>query len=225
MSAVTITPLVQKYKERVTVSKLKYVYTVFKNAERLSVSEYGDVSGWNFYYSSSDKFNQSFWETYFLPYIKYSPCEYSQRYIYSVSKKGVFRTFQYPAYCLSDGIVFWGVSIASNGFLIGKKIVFDINGSKGPNIYGKDVFELYISKPIKKGAENYADGSYYITPKCPAGLSFCAWGTYHAADGWYWESDDEVISDCYDSAGNLNSCGYIIQQNSWKIPDNYPIKF
>ncbi len=46
VAAMTIPSLVQKYQERVTVTKLKKVHSVLNNALRLSVAKHGEINNW-----------------------------------------------------------------------------------------------------------------------------------------------------------------------------------
>ena len=69
----------------------------------------------------------------------------------------------------------------------------DINGISGPNMYGKDVFEFYITNDgVKLYGTTRSDSD--LKRNCSKSLD---------------------MSD----AGKL--CGALIQRNGWKIPDDY----
>lgn len=232
VAALTLPNLVQNYKKQVVATKLQKAYAVIKAAENMAIKEFGDINTWEFVSNSSTEKNK-FFNTYYLPFIKTVPCKSPNlrndpvtgqaEYVYNDTKEITY--YLIDSVCLADGTRLSGGQMTLNYNLIGKIIVVDINGYKKPNIVGKDIFGVFLSKPIKTGTENYQDWSYYIAPKCPISMNFCVIGTQHGSKGFYWDGDEEtLIKACKSPKNSLDSCGYIIQQAGWKVPDNYPIK-
>ena len=95
-----------------------------------------------------------------------------------------------------DGILYTFAYVQAGGSLQGdndKVIIIDINGPKGPNQFGQDVFFLYRNEE--------ADS---ITP--------------YGSD----KPMEEVQQDC-SKTGRGFYCASWIYQNGWNIPKGYPI--
>ena len=223
VAAITIPQLVSNYKKHVTVNKLKYVYSLLKNAEQAAIAEYGDMTGWKHFN------NPNFFDEYYYSYIKISKCDYKEK-IHSSAGIRYYNGFnnQPNARCLPNNIVLIG---RDNGYF-GHTLYIDLNGVKKPNIMGKDVFMLLINRPVYKSGD-YNTDSYRVIKHCPVGLSTCFGGEGAGAEGHVWDGKEESLLDyCIGNRGDVysintigNSCAYMIQQAGWKIPDNYPIKF
>lgn len=225
VAAMTLSAVISNYKKYVTANRLKHVYSVLKNAELLSIQENGDMRGWNF-------LRTDFVPTYYFPYLRDLKCNFHNTRVDIKSSKGVVATTITKGtkkVCLANGTMIVGYTVS--GFH-GAVVFVDLNGPKTPNILGKDVFMFLINRPIYKSSD-YRTSSYYIVPKCPAGLSTCFPGNYHSNKGYYWNGDEESLLDFCTGEGlddlpalvtKGNSCAYMIERAGWKFPDNYPIK-
>ena len=163
VSAITIPTVVNKYQERVTVSKVKKIYSTINQAFMLSVKDNGYANEWNVNDSSYSVRAIQFTE-YLKPYLKIlRDCGTSSGclgYTQSVSRlNGQQHDYNYDTnnsyykLILNDGSYIWIVVPEalycqhSGGGLtnICGQIHTDINGGKKPNTIGKDIFMFYVT--------------------------------------------------------------------------------
>ncbi|MBR1754184.1 type II secretion system protein, partial [bacterium] len=149
VAALTIPTLMQKTHDREVVAAVKKNASVFSQAFESAVAEHGTTDKWDllpYDADSSDKIVEKI-----KPYLKItSDCGHSICSNYNVEKmKWVNGTEESVSnytslsnnLILSDGTVIF-VRTVSNGK---PNIVFDINGQKGPNVIGEDIFRFDIS--------------------------------------------------------------------------------
>ena len=155
VSAMTLPTLVAKYEQAVATTQLKRIYSIFTNAEILSVEDNGDSKNWVYPISSRDEetgeitvpiTNTEFFNKYYKPYLKTSDVSDKSRtfdlykvYNYngqdagfndnSIGRGNVVR--------LSDGA--WISIWSNNQYLV---LTVDLNGNKPPNVIGRDVFDF-----------------------------------------------------------------------------------
>ena len=235
VACMTLPVLVSKYREHVTVNRLRQVYSLLKQAESMAVNEYGDINTWDFIDLKTmagiyPGLNTLVFDKYYKPYLKTAKCNY--RATIKAANGTPFITIEndYKYVCLPNGTVIYGNTLAGSGYT-GTIVYVDLNGKKGPNVVGRDVFTFLINRPVYKSSD-YNTDSYRVVPKCPVGISTCFAGPYQGASGYYWEGDEETLikyclggSDSfYTLANGGNSCAYMIEQAGWKVPKNYPIK-
>ena len=233
--SMTLSVLISEYKKEVTVNKLRHVYSLLKNAESMAVKDYGDMSGWDFIAQSPSgqhpSLNTSVITKYYFPYLKTHKCKYTASIKSSTGVQFAYvsTTGGMNYVCLPDGTMLYGNTL-SNGYK-GTIVFADLNGEKGPNVVGRDVFTFLINRPVYK-SDDYNTSSYRVIPKCPVGISTCFAGPYHGAEGYYWEGDEEtLIQYCisgtdsgYTISEQGNSCAYMVEQAGWKVPKNYPLR-
>ena len=235
VACMTLPVLVSKYREHVTVNRLRQVYSLLKQAESMAVNEYGDINTWDFIDLKTmagiyPGLNTLVFDKYYKPYLKTAKCNY--RATIKAANGTPFITIEnyYKYVCLPNGTVIYGNTLAGSGYT-GTIVYVDLNGKKSPNVVGRDIFTLLINRPVYKSSD-YNTDSYRVVPKCPVGISTCFAGPYQGASGYYWKGDEETLikyclggSDSfYTLAGGGNSCAYMIEQAGWKVPKNYPIK-
>ena len=192
VAAMTLPALIQKYNEKQIVTALKKNYSVLYNAFNFAVSEYGDTKSWQ---TADVTFEQANGEDdtrsivlldNILPYLKIlKDCGYESKGCFSHKYKQLNgydeRDFEhlsrYRKLILNDGtlIAFHGYETESSVSGHGE-IWVDINGKKGPNICGKDMFLFRVdgtnSKIIpyggwdnsscKKNSSGYACASWIL---------------------------------------------------------------
>lgn len=185
--------LIANYQKKVTVERLKTAYTVLNQAIQLSENYNGPVEEWNLY----DEQN-NFFDKYILPYMN------------TVNKKAVFSPSKAYAFKTIDGNNCRGgnLRIASNGvgfipFVSAGSgyawIIIDINGLKGQNRFGRDVFATLLTKEKlvmgwgNTNRNNIINASNY---GCKKGLSTAYYAGFN--------------------------CGALIMQDGWQIKDDYP---
>lgn len=208
VSALTIPTMLTNYQKRQTVTKLKHAYSVVNQAILLSVSENGEVEGWDSYdtIGVTEYFNR-----YWLPYFKnatvckenINTCKYKNRYPSYYSS-----TFKYlngeetlvtaivpssrNTLLLPNGTVlinFTNFSIESKSRK--NQLFIDVNGALKPNIIGKDVF---VFERNDKGL---------LIPACNNFLT------------------DEINLNC-SKAGLGECCTKRIMDSGWEITKDYP---
>ena len=117
----------------------------------------------------------------------------------------------------NDGTHAWVISIyLDDGTIIGldylSMLYYDVNGDKGPNEYGRDVFEFNINSMFDE--TTYID-DFYCLPTIQADHYLC--------DNI--PTREEAKNSCGKTApNNRNLCTYLIQLDGWEIKDDYPLK-
>ena len=149
VAAMTMPSVIGHYKRQETLSRLKKAYTTINQALKLSETENGEYVYWDTGYSLGPK---AYIEKYWLPYFNvlkvcntHSECGYenNQPYTYMNGQKAdnslTYQILRIP-FITTDGILY-SISVrAGNDATKDSSIFIDINGSKGPNIIGKDYF-------------------------------------------------------------------------------------
>ena len=219
--ALTLQTLLASYRKNVVETRLESTYSIIYNALKLAENDYGDSSFWDV--SASGTYSDGFIKKYILPYTKVVNCSYSNEQFRVDTPSGdlaffVVWTQNNNMYCLANGVAILGGSHGSNGRIAGQRIIVDINGPDGTNNkYGKDVFEMYFANEAMR-----SDG--YYRSRCSKGLSFCADDRLGGSPVDL--SKQEIINNCLNKGGNrgVNACGYMIQNNNWKVPKDYPVR-
>lgn len=223
VAVVTIPTLIENYQKQSTVPRLKAAYSTFAQAIKLSESENGDISGWNFDLNTKDFVNR-----YLAPYMKLTMVGY-----YDLpTNKGVDYHFDYlgattrdatnqwvvlhstaPAYVYSLPKGFWATIVVfkSHTFAIGTCIIrVDINGKSHPNMLGKDVFTFSFSTEytnLTPGISNQfkhykSDRNTLLKETTVGGCN------PKAAANW-----GNAVGD---------ACSVVIMKDGWKISKDYP---
>ena len=212
--AMTLPSIIGKYQKKVTVERLKKVYSVISQAIALSVKDHEEVEYWDFELSS-----QEFMDTYLSPYFqkvasekKYTDTKYSK------------------TYALPDGTTFYGwmykhENPANHDITTFYQITIDINGEQKPNQLGRDIFIFYLF-PSKSNLYNTGHGD-------------CAWRVPRAGlypDGYGFDRErlkDDIWRGCnIDPNGQAASgtslsssarafCTALIMMDGWEIADDY----
>lgn len=195
IGVMTVPSLVQDFREKTTVVTLKKTYSTLSQAYTLAVAENGTPDNWDLitYYDSQGALNML---AKFIPYLKITKnCGTGQ---------GCFPALPYPALHttttqvrnlnddtgiskvqLSDGvsiafIVYNPICADPRGNSQALQnncglIYIDTNGLKNPNIIGKDLFVVYITKYglIPFGSTLESGSSYPFSTEC---LDHHGWG-------------------------------------------------
>ncbi len=149
VAAITIPTLIQKYQEHVTIVKLKKMYQVVTEAEQRSSIENGEPVTWTEFESDPGKFFEYF-SKYYLPYIKAPYKIYNPKQ--NVSRR-VVKTYNLTGAEMSNNVTNnEEVRFADNScFYFGSNgqfvmLIYDTNCEKKPNVYGKDVWNMFEFK-------------------------------------------------------------------------------
>ncbi len=176
VAAMTIPTLVQKYQERVMITKVKKFYSVITNAANLAMLEHGTLDTWDLPTSvlpNEDNSNQDevdaaharydlVWQR-ILPYLKVDKfCSFASQncgQIYSIYnlRGDQLLSSEYARHItLADGtsiVSSWfegncNLKFGSGRYLenVCGNFVIDMNGEKGPNRTGVDSFRFLFTK-------------------------------------------------------------------------------
>lgn len=204
--AITMPSLIANYQKRVWVTQLQKTVTTFQNGIRMiNASEGVDNIFHSSYGTTGDDRNCTYcnYEVYpdkiakFLGFekapktckIEFEDGEYHLPY---ALKSGA--CFEFYGTCMDSG----GVTVGfAKGYKPGDDCVvefyIDVNGSKGPNKFGRDIFSFDFYPDGRTNAYMVDVVMYDIDLK-----SLCT-GKTEESDDW------------------LGSCGYYIMQNGWKM--------
>lgn len=152
VAALTIPNLITNKEKTETVTKLKKEYSAIAQAVKMSEVDNGTNDNWNLGTSGNAAAIRQGFDTYWAPYLKiskycdtYSDCGYATGdiknligNIYNGNANIVNNTWGITV-LLADGTVF---NAACN-----KWYWIDINGPKGPNVAGKDIFNFRMVYP------------------------------------------------------------------------------
>lgn len=165
VAAITIPNLINSYNEKVTVSKVKKMYSLLSQALKLAILEKGSVDGWDFEYVGawvSSKKNSQMLAQSIIPHLKVlKDCGFEKDcmldvdyYMLNGTKWNTYTNARYNYYyrvILMDGS---NLIIKAHGENCNMKnggtpntcgyILYDVNGDKKPNTFDKDVFEFDI---------------------------------------------------------------------------------
>lgn len=162
VAALTIPNLFHVYKEKQTVTKLKAVYSILSNAIRTAEEEEGEFSGFNI---RSDEAGAKEVAKHLLPYLKVAidcgtldpngNCAPKDTYLELNGKKriGYFLNPTYYKLVLLNGVHVYlrgpDPLTSYNGKHNILGIYIEINGTKKPNQWGKDLFHfMYLADGI-----------------------------------------------------------------------------
>ena len=159
VAAMTMPTLITNYQKRATVAKLKRAYSVIKQAYLTSYDQVGDLESNEIRALGKE----SYFKTYWAPYIQATYCN-------SLSECGYASASDDSPWSDTPGSTMSSVTSRSivfytnDGFLYeisfaGKNVYVnvDLNGPKGPNQYGRDVFIFDIVSDAK-GNDLYPSG-------------------------------------------------------------------
>ena len=204
VAAMTLPTLITNYQKRATIAKLKRAYSVIKQAYLMSYDQVGDPAADEAFAMGND----SYFKIYWAPYIKGTVCKTYQECGYSAGRPWVrpdgslfdvlaVASAARTTFYTTDGIlyvVFVAGGGANNTTIANSCIIIDINGSKGPNQLGKDVF--YFQRIAdEKGNDMQPFG--------------------------YQSSNSSVNSSC-STKGSGQLCAEKIRRDGWKILKDYP---
>ena len=228
VAAMTMPVLIANHKKNVAVTKLKRSYNILSNVFVRAQVDYGDIINWDLSSSrgveheaeSTRKILDTFIKKFVLPYladgytyndnITLSDLGYKTKILYRNGSSLLNLTNQRQSIRLQDGtyiLVYNTVTQIPNDageikqYLSGILFIIDIDGPKGNNIVGKDVF---------------LGGIYFVNN---AKFIFYCNGT--VKNNNFIPQDytrDELLQGC-ETDGRF--CGSLIQSDGWQINYNY----
>lgn len=205
VAAMTIPTLLQKTNERETVSKLKKFYSEISQSYNLLKVEYGTPDNWygDNVYSMGDIQASIIMGDMLLKNMKVlKACHNNSGCFPNVTYKKIdgssaqnWDTISYiSSYILADGVSVFFYSYGSTPQNVGNEndvndsqygaMAVDINGAKGPNMFGKDMFSFRLNKrgimPIGLQGDNYSFPDSCNIESCSGNCEGCSsWVIYN----------------------------------------------
>ena len=190
VAAMTMPSLMQNYKRQQATARIKKFVSVINQALISAENDLGAREDWVIGEMSNSDSAYNFLNTYIKPYIKSADIE----------KRTLF-----------------GKNMATLRFVDGSQmsvkigacydIYYDINGEKGPNEKGRDIFVFIL---CKNGGCNFNSNQVR--------------GFYCAPTGEQFPTHGELIDNCknYRTDGG-NYCTILLEQNGYEFPKDYPL--
>ena len=188
VAAMTMPSLMQNYKRQQATARIKKFVSVINQALISAENDLGPREDWVIGEMSNSDSAYDFLNTYIKPYIKSADIE----------KRTLF-----------------GRNMATLRFVDGSQmsikigacydIYYDINGEKGPNEKGRDIFVFIL---CKNGGCNFNSNQVR--------------GFYCAPTGQQFPTHEQLIDNCKDR--NRGSyCTILLEQNGYEFPKDYPL--
>ena len=190
VAAMTMPSLMQNYKRQQATARIKKFVSVINQALISAENDLGPREDWVIGETDNSDSAYNFLNTYIKPYIKSADIE----------KRTLF-----------------GRNMATLRFVDGSQmsvkvgacydIWYDINGEKGPNEKGKDIFVFIL---CKNGGCNFNSNQVR--------------GFYCAPTGEQFPTHEQLIDNCknYRTYGG-NWCTILLEQNGYEFPKDYPL--
>ena len=188
VAAMTMPSLIQHYKRQQATARIKKFVSVINQALISAENDLGPREDWVIGEMDNSDSAYNFLNTYIKPYIKSADIE----------KRRLF-----------------GMNMATLRFVDGSQmsvkvgacydIYYDINGEKGPNEKGRDIFVFIL---CKNGGCNFNSNQVR--------------GFYCAPTGQQFPTHEQLIDNCKDR--NRGSyCTILLEQNGYEFPKDYPL--
>lgn len=227
IAAITVPVVMANHKKTETAAKLKKFYSTLSNAVRLSEIESGNQSyEWGVYreadgtgshvgpsYICSDYNSmKTFYETYLLnhmSYVKVSKMSDNAKYFNQIDIQFKDLSNNSAVVYLNDGSLFYGDECPMS-------IVYDVNGEKGPNKMGRDLFQFNIF------TEKLETENDYLLEKIPhVNTNVWGWSDTSFTPGIYEreQNRDYVLETCRESG---LWCSHLLEIDSWEFKNDYP---
>jgi prepilin-type N-terminal cleavage/methylation domain-containing protein len=215
VAALTIPTVVRNYQKQQMLAQLKKTYSALANTTNMAIADEGPVTGWKVDGGSDGAVN--FTNRYLIPYLKVAKnceaetsgeCVFYYMYL-NGSCTGCSFGSDYARFFLTDGTligIYTYNGEGSNGYYYQyANIIVDVNGTKKPNSWGKDIFRFDYY--IFEGSSTSANNGKFMP--------------------WSWNrTRDFLVSEEHSGTCNKNErgqfCAALIMKDGWKISDDYP---
>ena len=209
VAALTIPTVITNYKKSQIEARLKKLYTVMNQAVLLSKAH----DTWTEPSSTIDENVMIQWlQSALIPYL--NGAEFPAKYTHPDSNMDGRIKLRF-----ADG------TLCSMSAWYQFHIWCDINGTKGPNKKGVDIFYFFLDYNVNPSSETRGKGAGNFYP-----AGFTNWinedGEYN--EGYVYGDRDKMIKGCKQDKSNANSnastCALLIMYDGWQIKDDYPIR-
>lgn len=203
VAALTIPVLIMNYQKKQTVTQLKKVYSALQQSIQMSQTEYEDISDWDWTLNANDFFMKYLAKNFNV--IKNCGTEqgcWNNTGILTLSGTeyipNPLKSSGWSSLVLSDGVYISLYKVENNHV----HFMVDLNGSKKPDMLGKDIFEMTFT------SGSFSDPSHIITK---AGLYFYGFGLPR----------NSLLNNCKKNISG-QYCGALIQYDGWEMGKDYP---
>lgn len=209
VAAMTMPVLVGSSRKSEIESKLKKVYSVVNQAVNISMSD----GRWTMpptYYRYDNNLLNEWLQTALFKYLnKTESFRNSNEFNHPLSNY----MKDWPGIILSDGTILW----FNNNAQI--HVSVDINGTKGPNKQGVDLFNFFLDFEDKRNLGNFYPSGYAFAKKEENADKF--------GDIYVYGNREKMIQYCSDKKllyGNSGTCALLIMNDGWRVSEDYPIR-
>ncbi len=213
IAAITVPVVMANHRKTETASKLKKFYSTLSNAVKLSEAEWGMPSyEWETWLVSDFEKDKKWFEKYYGKYLSYMKIEKAsdnQKYYNDISSQIPFFYESTMLVYLNDGSILFPIDAMDNP-------IIDVNGEKGPNRWGRDIFPFYILL----GNDDIDKDLIYSLPH----VNTLSWNEEKRKHdrSYYIERCKSNINAGGLGDGLVKTCTYLIQIDGWEIKDDYP---
>ena len=213
IAAITVPVIMANHKKTETSARLKKFYANMSNAVKLAETEWGtDTTGFK-YGNCNYSGNKQFFENYlskYLNYVRTDELKSGNTYYDSLSD-GLYSGFEglnpqlFVVY-LGDGSLFFNDECPES-------LVYDVNGEKGPNRYGRDIFYFFflaVNENPKLTIPHFNTDNFMFLVN---------------SDGSIYPSytREEKKENCKNKT-QISSCTSLIEMDGWEFKEDYPYK-
>lgn len=205
VAAMTMPTLIQNHKKHVVETRLQKFYSVISQALKQAEVDNGEFTTWTkedmaydengeLDYDKQESIAKNLFMKYTAPYLKYIKITDGE---VTVDENGA-KVYNRPIVYLADGTTF----TIYNGSCLSH--IIDIDGPKGSNVMGKDIFPFLIcfsdnNRKSYCGSEN---------------ILFCPY-----SDKQFLNNREKLKEKCQSEP---KYCGSLIMHDGWKIKNDYP---
>ena len=216
IAAISVPVLINKYEKHQTAVKLKKVYSELSQAVSLAKVYHGNKETWDFSINKPIEF----FDKYMVPFVKISESKMSEIRREGINYRNLKGDIELNMMAMSDNAKILTlvsgeqiIMATSSSYseeeqseIARYTILVDINGSKGPNKFGRDTFFFSIT-PIGIVPHSHIDGESYTKKRTRSELLNGTSGAYSY--------------ECSKKARGL-WCAALIMTDGWEIKDDYP---
>lgn len=225
VAAMTLPALIQKQQKKVLLTQIKTTYSILYEALNRAKADYGEFKYWSYndenFTGAENSWNWS--NKYLVPYIKNvklynkSTLDGCNNITYRMPDGSVASCTAVIGFCATcnsaQGSMMTQIHLPNGAIVLvlvrrtydtsGEYVPiaefhFDVNGYKGPNVWGKDIFRTQLYRTCKKGDKN----DYVL------GYNACA------------GDRNNYLAEC--TSNNIFRCFDLLQADGWEIKDDYP---
>ena len=175
VAAMTLPTIIQKQQEKVTVTKLKKIYSIISQAYMNAIKDNGSPENWGFQLNSESQSGKDPFLINITPYLKVikhcyydEDCDAREWMVYALNgtwngSKANTRMILADGTLISGAWIYSSACTTNYGSAALKNVCgeffVDLTGSKEPNTIGKDIFVFYFTKtgiiPFGTSVETY----------------------------------------------------------------------